>query len=424
MVVTRIQRPDDATTGVDLSTSAGMVTTTVQNELPDPRTREAAATIPVYAHASFVPERGSGCDIITTDGRRILDLYGGHAVAALGYGHPHLSRAIAGQTERLLFQSNAVALEIRAEAAEQLCAVAPDHMSRVFFVNSGAEANENALRIACMATGREKILAITHGFHGRTAAAATVTWNAAGNWYGFPRTPFDVEFIPRNDVEAAERMIDDDVAAVIFEPVQGVAGAFDLSAEFVAALGKETRASGALLIADEVQCGMGRSGQFFASDVYGVNPDLITAAKSIAGGIPCGAVLATEELSGTIGKGQLGTTFGGGPVAAAATIAVIETIKSENLLQNVKQRETDFREHCITGPVRSIQGMGLLLGLVCDRPAAEVHAALLDRDILTGTSADPEVLRLLPPLVLQRDHVMRLADALAGIEPAKKPDRN
>jgi acetylornithine/succinyldiaminopimelate/putrescine aminotransferase len=206
--------------------------------------------------------------------------------------------------------------------------------------------------------------------------------------------------------------------------VQGVAGAFDLSAEFVAALGKATRASGALLIADEVQCGMGRSGQFFASDVYGVNPDLITAAKSIAGGIPCGAVLATEELSGTIGKGQLGTTFGGGPVAAAATIAVIETIKSENLLQNVKQRESDFREHCITGPVRSIQGMGLLLGLVCDRPASEVHAALLDRDILTGTSADPEVLRLLPPLVLQRDHVMRLADALAGIVPAKKPDRN
>ena len=216
VLFTGFQRSDDATTGVDLSRSAHMVSTTVQNKLSDPRAREAAATIPVYAQASFVPARGSGCDIITTDGRRILDLYGGHAVAALGYGHPHLSRAIAGQTERLLFQSNAVALEIRAEAAEQLCAVAPDNLNRVFFVNSGAEANENALRIACMATGREKVLAITHGFHGRTAAAAAVTWNAAGNWYGFPHTPFDVDFIPRDDVDAALRMIDDDVAAVIF----------------------------------------------------------------------------------------------------------------------------------------------------------------------------------------------------------------
>ena len=395
-----------------------MVNATVQSDRPDPRAREAAATIPVYGQFQFVPTRGSGCDIITTDGRRILDLYGGHAVAALGYGHPRLTRAITRQTERLLFQSNAVALEIRADAAEQLCAVAPDHLTRVFFVNSGAEANENALRIACMATGRSKVLALTHGFHGRTAAAAAVTWNATDSWYGFPRTPFDIDFIPRNDIAAARRMIDDDVAAVIFEPVQGVAGAFDLSAEFVDALGLATRDCGAVLIADEVQCGMGRSGQFLASQVYGVNADLVTLAKSIAGGIPCGAVLATDELSDTIKKGQLGSTFGGGPVAAAAIVAVIETILSEDLLQNVRQREADFREHCMTGPVRSIQGMGLLLGLVCDRPAREVHAALLDRDILTGTSADPEVLRLLPPLVLQHDHVKRLADALADIEPA------
>jgi len=392
-----------------------MAEATAHDESADPRGREAATTIPVYDQLDFVPARGSGCDIVTRDGRRILDLYGGHAVAALGYGHPHLTRAICDQTERLLFQSNAVAMEIRADAAEQLCAVAPDHLNRVFFVNSGAEANENALRIACMATGRSKVLAITHGFHGRTAAAAAVTWNAADSWYGFPRTPFDVDFIPRNDVAAARRMIDDEVAAVIFEPVQGVAGAFDLSVEFVDALGASARARGAVLIADEVQCGTGRSGKFFASQVYGVSADLITLAKSIAGGIPCGAVLATEELSGTIKTGQLGSTFGGGPVASAAIVAVIETIASEDLLQNVRQREADFREHCITGPVRSIQGMGLLLGLVCDRPAREVHAALLDRDILTGTSADPGVLRLLPPLVLQRSHVMRLAEALADI---------
>lgn len=394
-----------------------MVSTEFHNKILDPRVREAAAMIPVYGHLPFVPDQASGCDIITTDGRRILDLYGGHAVIGLGYGHPGLTRAIAEQSERLLFQSNAVALEVRAKAAEKLAAVAPDNLDRVFFVNSGAEANENALRIACMTTGRSKILAITHGFHGRTAAAGAVTWNALESWYGFPRTPFDVEFIPRNDVTAVHDMVDADVAAVIFEPVQGLAGAYDLSQDFVDALRQASRACGSLLIADEVQCGMGRSGQFFASQVYGIKPDMITAAKSIAGGIPCGAVLTSDELSAGLRKGQLGSTFGGGPVAAAAVIAVIEAINNENLLQNVRQREAEIREQCVTGPVRGIQGMGLLLGLQCDRPASEVHAALLEHDILTGLSADPWILRLLPPLVLQCEHVRRLADALAEIAP-------
>ena len=247
--------------------------------LLDPRVREAASTLPVYRQFPFVAERATGCDIITTDGKRILDLYGGHAVATLGYSHPRLLAAIHEQSQRLLFQSNAVALDIRAEAAERLVSIAPANLTRAFFVNSGAEANENALRIACLATGRRKVLAITHGFHGRTAAAAAVTWNAAQSWYGFPNTPFEVEFIPRDDPGAAQDMIDASVAAVIFEPVQGVAGAFDLSSEFVETLRQATRACGVMLIADEVQCGMGRSGQFFAVQTYGVEPDLLTSAK-------------------------------------------------------------------------------------------------------------------------------------------------
>ena len=387
-----------------------------QDKLLDPRVREAAATVPVYGHLPFVPKSAAGCDIVTADGRRILDLYGGHAVAAVGYGHPRLTEAIAEQSRRLLFQSNAVALDVRAEAAEKLTGIAPANLHRAFFVNSGAEANENALRIACMNTGRRKVLAITHGFHGRTAAAAAVTWNAE-SWYGFPETPFDVDFIPRDDVDAVHEMVDADVAAVIFEPVQGVAGAVDLSPAFVEALRMATRACGSLLIADEVQCGMGRSGQFFAVQVYGIEPDIITAAKAIAGGIPCGAVLVGDELSATIRQGQLGSTFGGGPVAAAAVCAVIDAIKEENLLANVRQREVEIREHCIVGPVRSISGMGLLLGLKCDRPASEIHSALLEHDILTGTSSNPDVIRLLPPLVLQHEHVMRLAHTLSGITP-------
>lgn len=388
-----------------------------ENRVRDAGQREKAATIPVYAQLPFVADYASGCEIVTTDGRRILDFYGGHAVAALGYGHPRLTQVIREQSERLLFQSNAVALGVRAHAAEALLSIAPTNLARVFFVNSGAEANENALRIACMASGRKKVLAVTHGFHGRTAAAAAVTWNSASRWYGFPRLPFDVDFIPRNDVDAANTMIDAEVAAVIFEPVQGVAGAFDLSAEFVTALRQATLACGAALIADEVQSGMGRSGHFFAVQAYQVEPDMLTAAKALGGGIPCSALLVEERYCAAIRPGDLGTTFGGGPLASAATVAVIETLHKEKLLENVRRREVEIRKLCAAGPVKSIQGMGLMLGLVCDRPASEIQARLLDHNILTGTSSDPQVLRLLPPLVLQSEHVTRLARSLAAIAP-------
>lgn len=381
---------------------------------PDARTREAAATIPVYGQLPFVPEHAEGCDIVTADGRRILDLYGGHAVAALGYGHPRLVAAIREQSESLLFQSNAVALDVRASAAEKLVSVAPANLEHVFFVNSGAEANENALRMALTVTRRRKVLAITHGFHGRTAAAGAVTWNA-GKWYGFPQTPFDVDFIPRNDCAAAESMIDTDVAAVIVEPVQGVAGAFDLSPEFLQALRNATRKHGALLIADEVQSGMGRCGHYFAVQAYGIEPDLLTSAKSLGGGIPCAAVLCRSDIASQFGPGDLGTTFGGGPLAAAAINAVVDTIENEALLANVHEREAQIRERCITGPVIRIQGKGLLLGLVCGRPAVEVRDALLEQDILTGTSADPHVVRILAPLVITEQHVDHLALALAAI---------
>ena len=394
-----------------------MPTNNDQAHMLDPRIREAGVTIPVYGQLPFVPERASGCDIFTKDGRRILDLYGGHAVAALGYGHPRLVKAITEQSNKLLFQSNAVALDIRAEAAEKLVGVAPDGLDRVFFVNSGAEANENALRMACMTTGRKKVLAITQGFHGRTAAAAAVTWNS-DRWYGFPTKPFDVDFIPRDDVAAAEAMIGDDIAAVIFEPVQGIAGAYDLSADFIHALRAATQKHGVLLIADEVQTGIGRCGQFFAVQAYQVEPDILTSAKALGGGIPCGAVLCSHAIAARFGTGDLGSTFGGGPIAAAAIAATIDAIKSEDLLMNVRRSESAIRERCVVGPVTKIQGMGLLLGLVCDRPALEVRDALLDHDILTGTSNDPEVLRILAPLVLEPGHIDHLAEALRDITPA------
>ena len=380
----------------------------------DPRAREAATMLPVYGQLPFVPQSGTDCDIVTEDGRHILDLYGGHAVAALGYNHPRLVKAISDQAATLQFQSNAVALEVRAQAAEKLVAIAPDNLQKVFFVNSGAEANENALRVACSVTGRRKILAIEHGFHGRTAAAAAATWNSS-KWYGFPETPFDVEFIERDNSADAAAKIGADVAAVIVEPVQGVAGAFDLSADFLRSIRQKSAQVGAIMIADEVQSGIGRCGHYFAIQAANVQPDIITSAKALGGGVPCGAMLCSDSLAEQFGPGSLGTTFGGGPLASAAIVAVLDTIENDELLQNVRAREQQIRSDCVVGPVRQVQGKGLLLGMVCDRPATDVRDALLQQDILTGTSADPNVLRILAPLTLQEKHVNQLTDALARI---------
>ena len=347
--------------------------------------------------------------------RRIIDLYGGHAVAALGHAHPDLLAALKAQAQTMYFQSNAVALDVRARAGDALAAFAPAGLDRVFFVNSGAEANENALRVACRATGRSRILAIEHGFHGRTAAAAAVTWGAAKSWYGFPRTPFDVEFIPRDDVARAEAMINGETAAVIIELVQGLAGAYDLDPGFVLTIAEACRRAGALLIIDEVQSGIGRTGAPFAADLYGITPDMLTAAKALGGGFPCSALLMTEALAGTLKSGDLGTTFGGGPMACALVSTVIEVIRRDRLMDNVKALSAAIRNSALVGPVEGIQGRGFLLGLRCRQPARNVQAALLERDVLVGTSSDPKVIRLLPPLTLEQQHVDKLVNALSDI---------
>jgi acetylornithine/succinyldiaminopimelate/putrescine aminotransferase len=379
------------------------------------RPLEQAWTPPVYAQLPIEPVSGEGCFFLTADGRRILDLYGGHAVASLGYGHPRLTAAISDQARRLVFQSNAVPLAIRGEAARALACFAPSGLDRVFLVNSGAEANENALRLALRFTGRPKVVAIEGAFHGRTAAAGAVTWGAAGRWYGFPRTPFDVTFVPRDDVDALAAAVDRDTAAVIAEPVQGVAGAVDLSPRFLTAACELAKAAGALSILDEVQCGMGRAGHAFVASTLDVVPDILTTAKGLGGGFPAGAVITSAELAARLGPGDLGTTFGGGPLACAAIVAVIGAIEDEGLLPRVRQLSDAMRARCLVGPVTAVQGRGFLLGLRCARPAREVRDALLERDILTGTSGDPHVLRLLPPLVLAESHVDQLVDALSEI---------
>ncbi|HLS82252.1 MAG TPA: aminotransferase class III-fold pyridoxal phosphate-dependent enzyme [Steroidobacter sp.] len=370
---------------------------------------------PVFAQFPLEVADARGVYLYTPEGRRVLDLYGGHAVAALGYGHPRWIEALTTQARTLCFQSNAAPLEVRNRAAAKLAQFCGLGLDTVFFVNSGAEANENALKLACKATGVSKVIAVEGSFHGRTAAAGAVTWGAAQKWYGFPHKPFDVEFITPRDTDRLTSIIDDRTAAVIVEPVQGVAGAVQMPKEFLEALRLRCSENGTILIFDEVQCGVGRTGYPFAANMYGVTPDIITTAKALGAGFPVSALLMADHVAAGLKTDALGTTFGGGPMACAVVEAVIDAIEAENLLENVRQRSQEIRDTCLVGPITGAQGAGLLLGLRTSRPAKEIQAELLERDILTGVSADPHVLRILAPYVLESSHVAQLREALQDL---------
>lgn len=371
---------------------------------------------PVYAQVPLEVQNAEGVYLHTPDGRKVLDLYGGHAVAALGYGHPRWLQALNSQARSLCFQSNAVPLDVRRRAATKLANFCGLGLDTVFFVNSGAEANENALKLACRMTGGTRIVAVEGSFHGRSAAAGAVTWGARQKWYGFPQLPFDVAFIKPSDTDRLGALIDEHTAAVIVEPVQGVAGAVDLPKEFLQALRLRCSENGTLLIFDEVQCGVGRTGYPFAANMYEVTPDIITTAKALGAGFPVSAMLLADHVAAYCKLDTMGTTFGGGPLACAVVEAVIDIIDSEKLLENVRQRSAQIRETCVVGPVLGTQGAGLLLGLRTSRPAKEVQSELLKMDILTGTSGDPNVLRILAPYILQSEHVKQLRAALQLIE--------
>jgi acetylornithine/N-succinyldiaminopimelate aminotransferase len=369
----------------------------------------------VFAQYPIEVAHGEGVWLHTRDGRKILDFYGGHAVAGLGYGHPRWLAALSGQARQMAFQTNAIALVVRERAATRLAKFAGLGLDTVFWINSGAEANENALKLAFKLSGRSKIVALEQSFHGRTAAAGAVTWGALEKWYGFPRRPFDVSFVPRDNPGAIESVVDRNTAAVIVEPIQGVGGAYDVGKTMLGELRRRCDDVGALLIFDEIQCGMGRTGAPFAANFYGVTPDMITAAKALGNGFPVSALLMSRRIAGQIKHDDMGTTFGGGPMACAVAEAVNDTIESESLLANVRQVSSYIRASCVIGPVTGVQGAGFLLGLKTSRPAKDVQAALLAKNILTGTSADPYILRLLPAYILNEGHVDRLSDALAKI---------
>ena len=371
----------------------------------------------VFAQYPFEVVRAEGVWLETRDGRRVLDCYGGHAVAALGYGHPRWIAALDRQAREVLFQTNAIPMAVRERAAARLVRFAGLGLDSVFFVNSGAEANENALRLAFKLSGRREAVALEHGWHGRTAAAGAVTHGAREKWYGFPQAPFDVRFASRSDPVAAAAALTEASACVIVEPVQGLAGAFEVPVEVLAALRRRCTEVGALLIFDEVQCGVGRTGFPFAANRAAVTPDILTTAKALGAGFPVSAMLLAPAVAACLKIEDMGTTFGGGPLACAIVEVVIDIIESEGLLANVQRMSALITASCIAGPVTAIQGAGLLLGLRTSRPAKDVQRELLARGILAGTAADPHIVRLLPPFTLAAAHVAQLAETLAGLAP-------
>ena len=371
----------------------------------------------VYPLFNIAITRGKGCKVWDESGRQYLDLYGGHAVISIGHAHPHYVEAVSRQVGTLGFYSNSVINPLQQQLASRLGKVCGYDDYQLFLINSGAEANENALKLASFHTGRKRILAAQKAFHGRTSLAVEVTDNpkiiAPVNANGH------VTYLPLNDLPAWEAELQKgDVCAVILECIQGVGGIRLATKEFAQGLFAACKKYGTVLICDEIQCGYGRSGKFFAHQWLGIRPDMITMAKGIANGFPMGAVLFSPEFVPVYG--QLGTTFGGNHLACAAALAVLDVMEKERLVENadeignyllseLKKMQTEI-PHIV-----DVRGRGLMIGIELDVPHKLVREALIyDEHVFTGCSGT-NMLRLLPPLCLSREEADEFLEKLKKI---------
>lgn len=361
----------------------------------------------VYSLFTVNIVKGQGQKVWDDKGQEYLDLYGGHAVISIGHAHPHYVEAVSRQVSTLGFYSNSVINKLQEELAERLGHISGYENYSLFMVNSGAEANENALKLASFHTGRTRVLSLRKSFHGRTSLAVEVTDN--------PKiiAPINacnhVCYLPWGDLEAARtELAKGDVAALIIEGIQGVGGIQVPTTEYMQGLREACTAAGTVLILDEIQSGYGRSGMFFAHQYNAIQPDLITVAKGIANGLPCGGMLVSPMFTPVVG--QLGTTFGGNHLACAAATAVIDVMESEHLVENAASVGSYLIEQLknIPGP-REVRGRGLMIGMEFAEPIKEIRRRLLfDEHIFTGVSGT-NVIRLLPPLCIDRkdaDHFL------------------
>lgn len=373
---------------------------------------------PVYPLFDINIVKGEGCHVWDSEGQEYLDLYGGHAVISIGHCHPHYVEKLTQQLNTLGFYSNSVINRLQEQLAERLGKACGYDNYQLFLVNSGAEANENALKLASFHTGRKRILAASKAFHGRTSLAVEATDNpkivAPVNANGH------VQFLPLNDLEAFQsELAKGDVAAVIVECIQGVGGIRLATSEFMQGLRKACSENGTVLICDEIQCGYGRSGKFFAHQHTGVRPDIITCAKGIGNGFPMGAVLISPQFKAVFG--QLGTTFGGNHLACTAALAVLDVIEEEHLVENaasvggylLAQLKTLAAE---TPSIVDVRGEGLMIGIEFSDSIKTLRTRLVkEQHVFTG-AASTNILRLLPPLCLTKaeadDFLSRLKQVL------------
>src|SRR5277367_6689747 len=388
---------------------------------------EATLLLPTYERNPLLFVRGEGVYLEDEHGEKYLDLLSGIGVNALGYAHPAIERAIAEQSKRLIHISNLFFHPGQAELALRLTEMSG--LDRAFFCNSGTEAWEAAMKLArayasvLRCEGKEigtRFLAIEYSFHGRTFGSVSTTHKAKYREPFAPVVP-GVEFVRFNDVDDLRAKFSSEICAILLEPIQGEGGIRPVSAEFFQAARELTQSTGALLVADEIQSGLGRTGKWFAYQHYGILPDITTIAKPLAGGLPLGAMLCTEDVSRVMHPGMHGTTFGGGPLACAAAIAVIDTIKSTNLLEHVNDVGSYFKtglEDLRTKhpSVVEVRGKGLMLAVQLDSAelAKAVLAKMLERRIVINRT-DETVLRFLPPFILQREHVNTTLNAIDDI---------
>ncbi|MFM8439748.1 MAG: aspartate aminotransferase family protein [Acidobacteriota bacterium] len=378
---------------------------------------EDAFQVATYSKMEISVERGLGTKVWTSEGDEYIDLYGGHAVCATGHSHPHVVEAIQEQAGKVLFYSNLVYTEIRAKAAEKLVSLAPDSMTQAFFCNSGTEANENAMRMARLVTGREKVITFSGGFHGRTADAISATFLGKYRELGKPNVPGHVSAEFGNLLSVREQA-DFETAAIMLEPIQSMAGVTEAAPEFFVGLREICDEFGIILIFDEVQTGIGRTGNWFFSGsplAGGIEADIITLAKSLGSGVPVGACLVRDVVASQIKTNALGTTFGGGMLAMAAVLATLEAIERDGMRENIAEIESYLRIRLDEiEEVVALRGKGGLLGIEFASDCKPYHKLLLEHGIITGTSSDPKVLRLLPPLCVTREDIDRLIEVLGG----------
>lgn len=356
---------------------------------------------PVKGKVRLCVVRGKGSFLYSDFGQKILDLYTGHGVALLGHGHPAYIRGLKSQISRLVFASTLAEFPDREKAARVLLDSCGADFCRVFFVNSGAEANEVAFKIARKATGKQGIVAFEGGFHGRTWAALSACGLPAyrGRWNLDP----SVQVLPWDNPAVLESLDFSRMAAIILEPIQGLAGIRTASRAFYETVTRVSREHGAVLISDEVQAGLGRTGKFASSEHFGLSPGIITLAKGLANGLPAGAVVVHRDLEGTLEPGDHGNTFGGGPLVMKAVLLTLEAIHSRNLMAKADTLGRYLGKQLAAVPsVEEVRGKGLFIGFRTPFKGVAVRDALLEKGAWVGLSEDPAVLRLLPPLTLKR----------------------